>query len=174
MGNGEWGMGNWELGMGNWELQFNNLTMNKFLSFSLTPEVEAMLPSQQLATILSLDPTTIVPIPDMPAAVVGVSLWQGQVLWLVDLAYLLGFEPLLTPEYHQSKRSVLRVTSPGKTLGLLVHQVGQLMRFKTQQIQPPTTMITSTTGQYIKGTVRNYQDETLLIVDVEAILEGFE
>ncbi|NEQ66696.1 MAG: chemotaxis protein CheW [Symploca sp. SIO1B1] len=153
----------------------NNLTINHFLSFSLNSEIWAMLPSQQLATIISLDPNTIVPIPDMPAAVVGVFPWQGEVLWLVDLAYLLGFEPLLTPDYHQSKRNVLRVTSLGKTLGLLVHQVGQLIKCKTEEIQlPPTKMITSTTAQYIKGMVRNYQGEALLIVDVEAILETFE
>ncbi|NEP60095.1 MAG: purine-binding chemotaxis protein CheW [Symploca sp. SIO2G7] len=153
----------------------NNLTINHCLSFSLNPETWAMLPSQQLATIISLDPTTIVPIPDMPAAVIGVFPWQGEVLWLVDLAYLLGFEPLLTPDYHQSKRNVLRVTNRGKTLGLLVHQVGQLIRCKAEQIQlSPTKIITSTPAQYIKGIVRNYEGESLLIVDIEAILENFE
>jgi len=158
--------------MNNEQLAISN---NQFLSFSLTPEIWAMLPSQQLATIINLDPTTVVPIPDMPAAVVGVFPWQGEVLWLVDLAYLLGFEPLLTPEYHQPKCSVLRVTSFGKTLGLLVNQVGQLIRCKAEQIQLPSTkMITSTPAQYLKGTVRNYQGETLLIVDVEAILQDFE
>ncbi|NEP09165.1 MAG: hypothetical protein F6K14_02740 [Symploca sp. SIO2C1] len=158
--------------MNNEQLAISN---NQFLSFSLTPEIWAIIPSKQLATIISLDPTTIVPIPDMPAPVVGVFPWQSEVLWLVDLAYLLGFEPLLTPEYHQSKRSVLRVTSLGKTVGLLVHQVGRLIRCKAEQIQlSPTKMITSTPAQYIKGTIRNYQGETLLIVDVEAILQGFE
>lgn len=151
------------------------ISHNQFLSFSLTPEIRAMLPSQQLATIISLEPATIVPIPDMPAAVVGVFPWQGEVLWLVDLAYLLGFEPLLTPEYHQSKCSVLRVTSLGKTVGLLIHQVGQLLRLKTEQTQASSTkMITSTPAQYIKGTVRNSQGETLLIMDLEAILQNLE
>jgi chemotaxis signal transduction protein len=121
-----------------------------YLSFYLTPQYQALLSTRQLAEIIHLGASEIVPIPEMPAAVAGVCSWQGEVLWLVDLSYWSGATPLLTSAltsshltenprsfdtYDGSHCSVLKVKCQGGTLGLLVHQVGQLQSCDVQQIQ---------------------------------------
>jgi|GEM_PF-938434 chemotaxis signal transduction protein len=123
-----------------------------YLSFYLTPQYQALLSTRQLAEIIHLEASEIVPIPEMPSAVAGVCSWQGDVLWLVDLSYWSGAAPLLTAALTSSKGaekgrsvatdngsschcSVLKVKCQGGTLGLLVHQVGQLQSCEVQQIQ---------------------------------------
>ena len=108
----------------------------QFLSFSLNPNLQALLSAQQLAEIVRLAPATIIAIPQMPEAVIGVCPWQGEVLWLVDLAYLLGLEPLIKSANIQSNSSILKIRSQQGNLGLLVAQIGQLVSCEPSSIQP--------------------------------------
>ncbi|MGB3404335.1 MAG: chemotaxis protein CheW [Microcoleaceae cyanobacterium] len=123
-----------------------------YLSFYLTPQYQALLSTIALAEIIHLDASEIVPIPEMPSAVAGVCSWQGEVLWVVDLSYWSGAAPLLssTSTLSQSQKNadhaaytgtqahcnILKVRCQGGTLGLLVHQVGQLKSCEVQHIQP--------------------------------------
>ncbi|NES81602.1 MAG: chemotaxis protein CheW [Moorea sp. SIO2B7] len=146
-------------------------TNSQFLSFALTPKTQAMLPTQHLAETFNLDLSKIVQIPEIrEKSVVGVCYWRGEVLWLVDIAYFLGFEPLLTPDYNQSKCGVLRVTTHGNTLGFLVESVGELIRIETAQIQSSeNTKIDLNRNHCIQGTLANSFGENLLILDIEEI-----
>jgi chemotaxis signal transduction protein len=194
----------------------NQSSLNKtenYLSFYLTPQYQALLSTRQLAEIIHLEASEIVPIPEMPSAVAGVCSWQGEVLWLVDLSYWSGAAPLLTstltsshpPESGHSFTtyngsgchcSVLKVKCQGGTLGLLVHQVGQLQACDGQQIQSmkdssalsqlntvnevhvtPKTLPISSNGQptirqeCIKGIWKNPSGELLPILDLDTIVQ---
>ena len=106
------------------------------ISFDLIPDQPALLPTRQLAEIVNLETTDIIPIPEMPAAVAGVCSWQGDILWVVDLSYWIGSHSILTESNLASNCSLLKVKCQGGHLGLLVHQVGQLQSCDLQDIQP--------------------------------------
>lgn len=182
-----------------------------YLSFYLTPQYQALLSTRQLVEIIHLEAREIVPIPEMPAAVAGVCSWQGDVLWLVDLSYWSGAAPLLTStltvsdltEEAQSFAtrdrthcSVLKVKCQGGTLGLLVHQVGQLQSCDVQQIQSikdnsalsqlnsvnDVTLTSKTLSinphgkpairqECIKGIGKNPSGEQLPILDLDTIVQ---
>lgn len=147
--------------------------IEQYISFAINAKVQGMIPTQQLGETLNLDLASIVQIPDVPAAVIGVCSWRGEVLWLVDIGYLLGFEPLLTPQYQQPKCSILRVTSQGNTIGLLVAEVKQLIRCQATQIQhDKPSFIASERANLIQGTLQNSPGQTLLLLDIEAIIHS--
>ena len=146
----------------------------QFLTFSLTPENQAMLPTAQVAEVLNLDPSQIVPIPDMPAGVMGVCNWRGQVLWLVDLAYILGLGAIFAQDLHYAKHPVLIIRHNNKFLGLAVNKIGNLMACDTSKIQPtPTIAMPQMQVLYLclKGQIIDGEGKDMLILDGNVIID---
>ncbi|MDY7021317.1 MAG: chemotaxis protein CheW [Cyanobacteriota bacterium] len=146
-----------------------------FLSFSISPNVNAMLPARQLVEIISIAPHDIVPIPQMSTAIVGVVPWQGEVLWTVDLSYWMGFEPLFNSSLSSTTYSILKVKTQGKSLGFLTYQVSKFICCETQNNQaitaadfnnlPKSILQHPARKDCIKGVWTNPQGERLLILD---------
>lgn len=147
-------------------------TTSQYISFMLTDGIRGMIPTQQLTETINLELGTIVQIPDLPASVVGVCGWRGDVLWLVDLSYALSLSPLLAADYQSAKCSVLRVTVNQQMFGVLVAEVRQLVRCDRQAIQPgvPRTL-SPEAAPLIAGQYTATPGETLIQVDLEALLE---
>lgn len=152
----------------------------QFLSFALNSDKRAMLSTQQLVEIIRLDPTSIVQIPEMPSAVVGVCPWQGEVLWLVDLSYLIGGNALLSSPEDSCDCSILKVRTHTGNIGLLVAKIGKLVGCDPTQMQPPATTSNSNgkksptivQQRCIQGYWTDPKGTPLLIIDIEAIVES--
>lgn len=146
----------------------------QFLSFSLTLDNKAILPTANLVEVFNVDPGLIVPIPDMPPGVMGACNWRGQVLWLVDLAYLLGLGAMFDRDFHYPKHSVLIVRSQGKLLGLAVNEVGRLMQCDPAQFQPvPISLLPQMQvfTSCIQGQIIDAEGKSFLALDTDAIGE---
>jgi len=146
----------------------------QFLSFFLPPHIHAMLPTQQLTEILSLAAHQIVPIPDVPPQVMGVCNWRGEVLWLLDLGYLLGAEPISNQSDHQSSYSTIVVHDQGCTLGLVVGQINRMLWCNPDQIQRlPTVQNTTPISPCLQGYWLSPQAETLLVLNSLVLINSF-
>jgi positive phototaxis protein PixI len=147
----------------------------QFLSFYINHHIQVMLPIQNLAEILSVSISQIIPIPDVSDQVIGVFNWRGEVLWLSDLSRLLGNEPLLTHNYHQSNYNAVIAHYQGCYLGLIVDHVGQIVWCNSTQIQPlPATYHDLHSSPYIQGYWLNPQGKTLLILDTKTLVHAFQ
>lgn len=143
----------------------------QYISFLMSGAVGGMIPTHQLTETINLELGQIVQIPDLPPAVVGVCGWRGEVLWLVDLAYALGLSPLLSPDYQSAKCSLLRVSVNQHNFGLLVTEVGQLVRCDRQDLIPGVpSQIPPGAETLIDGQYSPSQGKTLLSVNLEALL----
>jgi positive phototaxis protein PixI len=150
------------------------IATEQFLSFNLTSTIQAMLPTQQLTEILNLSFNQIVPIPDMAAQIMGVCNWRGEVLWLVDLGYLLGSEPLCSRGYQQSTCKAIVVQHQGHALGLVVHQVKQIIWCDLTQVQSlPKTPFSPELSTCLQGYWLTPHNETLLVLDGDVIVDFF-
>jgi positive phototaxis protein PixI len=109
--------------------------LQQFLRIQLPGKIQAMVQTQQLTEILSLSLSQVVPIPDTHPAMMGVSNWRGEVLWILDLGCWLGLEPLYKQSLRQGKLNVVVIQCLGKTLGLGVDQVEQMVWCDPSQIQ---------------------------------------
>ncbi|MDY7021459.1 MAG: chemotaxis protein CheW [Cyanobacteriota bacterium] len=159
----------------------------QFLSFSLNPSLQGLLAANQLAEIIRLDPSQIISISEMPSAVIGVCPWQGEVLWLVDLAYLFGFDPLMKPANTQANCSIIKVRTHRGNLGLWVEKVGKLISCKSSSLQSPELSyaqlqrranfptqkesIASIQPHWIQASWEHSKGSILPILNVEGILQ---
>ncbi|ABG50149.1 CheW protein [Trichodesmium erythraeum IMS101] len=147
----------------------------QFISLEVTKTLEVILFTRELDEVITLDHRIILQIPGMPNVVVGVFQWQGQILWLIDLAYLMGFQPLLSTGYYQQKFRVVKVKFRDSYLGILVQKVGKLIDFESKEISTSTKhKRNSLVEKFIQGTCSNSAGEKKMILDIKAIIEYIE
>lgn len=145
----------------------------QFISFSLTDENQFMLPGSNLAEVLSLGSSQIAPIPDMHPSIMGVCNWRGQVLWLVDLAHILGFGALFSQGLSDAKHSIIVIRSQGKLLGLAVNKMGSSIGYQGLKLQPPPIILNpqmQVLALCLKGKVASREGKNLLILDADVIV----
>ena len=139
-----------------------------------------MLPIAQITEILKIEFAGIVPIPQMPAWVMGVYNWRGDILWIVDLGHLLG----LSSWYHQIAPAVgfgecnVIVLSPNKAilgaendlhLGLVVYRVEDIEECSLKEIQPTFDKTVAKIAEFASGYWSKSETEIVSILDGNAI-----
>ena len=158
------------------QLAKSQTELDQFLSFSLAPEQQALLPTHQLLEIVQVNLSQITAIAGLAPSVMGIYNWRGDVIWVVDLASLLGYKPLYAQEYAQGKFQdkchVIFLRNQDNVIGFAVSQVGQIMRCDISRIQTSALTFTNPKimqacrGYWLSGT-----DETFLVLDVDAIAQ---
>lgn len=116
----------------------------RFLRFSFSPSETALIDLSSIRQVMKVQPQSLLNVPDLPAFVVGVCNFHGEMLWMVDLGLQLGFQGTeierhshLTSSFHRSVMAIV-IQSQGKSLGLMVPQVIDIERHDLSQLQPPT------------------------------------
>ncbi|UBF24705.1 chemotaxis protein CheW [Kovacikia minuta CCNUW1] len=153
----------------------------QFLRLHLAPDTNALLPLIQMAEVLTIPMGEIVPMPHMPAWVMGVYNWRGEILWIVDLGHLCG----LTPWYEQAtnisahKVVVLRVQDTNTThpksqlLGLVVDQVEDIEWCDVEMIQAlPLSNVAPELARLLHGYWWKSNDDMLAVLNGAAILRA--
>ncbi len=152
-----------------------NVGTEQFLSFVLPPEQKVIVSTRHLIEILNISLTQIVPIPDVPPFVMGVCNWRGEVLWVADLGYMLGFEPLYQHGFTQTTYKVILLRSQGQTLGLAVRNVEQMVWCNPAQIQSSSTnYVTSELSSCIQGYYLTADRELMLVLDGDALFQTMD
>jgi positive phototaxis protein PixI len=131
----------------------------QFLRFHLSSTETALLPIDSIKEILQIPTTAVLPVPNMPASVLGVYNRRGNILWLVDLGVQLGVShvavvhaSVLQPKPKQPRQVIAaprhRITAvptlntiliqvEQEVLGLVVSQVLDLETHPLSDLQPP-------------------------------------
>lgn len=116
-------------------------TGERLLRFPLGVKDTALLPLEQIAEIIRVNVGEILPVPEMPTCVLGICNWRGEMLWLIDLNYLLGYPSLLLPASAFAIAMVIQFSAQvggdrKQPLGLVVHHVNDIELQDLQQLQP--------------------------------------
>ncbi|MBD1849033.1 chemotaxis protein CheW [Leptolyngbya sp. FACHB-711] len=143
-------------------LSTESVVLTPFLRFYFAAEETALLPLEGVKEILKVPPSAILPVPQMPAGVLGVYNCRGNILWLVDLGIQVGLENSSSSRSKSSSKRLSSASSssgqqvPGfpigwtagqgltvivievehQTLGLVVSEVLEIEPYPLQQIQP--------------------------------------
>jgi positive phototaxis protein PixI len=160
----------------------------QFLRFHLMPDTTALLGVNQITEVLTIPVGQIVPIPQMPAWVMGVYNWRGEILWMVDLGHLVGLTPLYLEATGRSNHTAIVVNperqEPGrqragrqktgkKTLGLLVNRVEDMEWGNPDLIQsPPQSAMNSKLVKFLRGYWLKSNGEILVVLDGNSIIAG--
>jgi positive phototaxis protein PixI len=140
---------------------------------------------QQIAEILSMPVGQVIPIPHMPAWVMGVYNWRGEILWVADLGLLIGLSPLHQQAINRAHYSVIVVhnayqnsgqhqmsqVARRQTLGVAVGQIEGMEWCDPAQIQsPPGYAVTPELAPYLRGYLMKANGDMFVTLDGTAIL----
>lgn len=159
----------------------------EFLRLRLTAQLPILLPIQQLTEVLNVPENQIMPIPDLPAWIMGVYNWRGEILWMVDLGHLCGLAPWYQQPINRAVHSA--VVLNGRTsdasaksdskgaVGIVVRQVEEIESFNSKAIQPALSTallpdLGSKLTQFATGYWQKSEHEILAILDAAAILNA--
>lgn len=153
----------------------------QFLRFCLHSDTKVMLPIRQITEVLKIQFGQIVPIPHLPAWVMGVYNWRGDILWMVNLGHLIGLESEYQQESNLSNHPVI-VLSPNKEktkidsennihLGLLIDSVEDIEMCDVEAIQSASnSTITRQIQPFLQGYWLRLEGDIVLVLNGEAII----
>lgn len=140
---------------------------HSYLRFALGSQ-SALLPTRQVQEAIATPAARITPMPNMPSALLGLINRRSRVLWVVDLALLLGL-PTAYPNSQQY--NLVLMQTGGVTLGLRVTHIDGILSLPAQHMQPAPTHVPPGLVPFLRGCV--LQDgEVLLGLDGDALLRA--
>jgi purine-binding chemotaxis protein CheW len=106
-------------------------------------------------------------VPGLPSYVAGVANLRGTVLPIIDLAVRLGWEPTVCTSCH----AILIVEFDGRTCGLVVEGVSDLVLIEQASLLPPPTLGGNGAPRFIEG-LAPLRDRMVQLLDIEALAGG--
>ncbi|MCC6126048.1 MAG: purine-binding chemotaxis protein CheW [Pirellulales bacterium] len=134
----------------------------QLVSFQLAKEIYGIEITKVREIILISEITKI---PQTPHYVKGLINLRSSVIPVIDLRALFGLS-----EGEQSDESrIMVLQAGGKTIGIMVDAVSEVLRVKHEQIAPPPPTIASLGKEYITGLVK-LDKQLLILLDIDRIL----
>lgn len=116
----------------------------RFLRFYVNAKDQALLPLSSIQDVQRISLKSVLPVPAVAAAVLGLYASRGEILWLVDLGLQLGFEAAhrLGDRSGWSMESttitVISLVSDDRSLGLVVPQIAEIEEHELSRIEVPS------------------------------------
>nr|WP_238393402.1 chemotaxis protein CheW [Myxacorys almedinensis] len=123
---------------------------------------------KQVQEVLVLPTSQLTPIPNLPVGILGLMHRRSRVLWVVDLALLLGVGVL---DYSPQQYDIVIVRTGGSAIALAVRQVGTISWVQPAHVQPLPSDVIKGLIPYARGCMLQSQDIVFLL-DGEAILQA--
>lgn len=108
-------------------------------------------------------------VPSTPDFVEGVTNLRGNVIPVVDLRKRFGL-----PLGEESKENRIVVVDIGQQdVGVVVDAVTEVLRVKTDSVEPPSSIITTADSDYLLGIVK-LDDSLIILLDLPRVLSEEE
>ncbi|KGF73770.1 chemotaxis protein CheW [Neosynechococcus sphagnicola sy1] len=136
-----------------------------YLKFQLDRQTPAVLAMHYAQEVLEVPVERLTPMPNMPPYLLGLLNWRSRALWVVDLANMLGLQPLnpLSQVY-----SIVILRCEPSLVGLALQDVEGVMRVQADAIQSPVGVVATKLVPYLQGCFLDHQ-QILLVLDAAAI-----
>lgn len=132
----------------------------KFLHFNLSKELAALVLVEDIAEVLHVPKSNLLPIPQMPPCVLGIYNWRDEMLWTIALGELLQL-PTVNKLSTDSTISIIVAEIDGQYLGLVVDRVNDIEWHELRSIQSPRAQLFS--AQLLPFMQGYLSDGTILI-----------
>jgi len=107
----------------------------------------------------------ITKMPEVPDFICGLINLRGHVIPIVDLRKRFN---LANDEENEHTRIIV-VNVEGKTIGVVVDAVNEVLRINVDQVEPPPSSIAGIDHTYIRGLVK-FEEKLLILLNIENIL----
>jgi positive phototaxis protein PixI len=157
----------------------------QFLEFQLQPKFTGLIEiavggdfqRERVRELVNIPIDRVVPMPHMPPAVMGVYNWRGEILWIVDLAMLLGLITDRSDRYCHLHPTIVITSGPNsggesKTIGLVVDDIAEIEWYEPESIaERVTDDLPPALSRWIGGYRRSATGAKLAILDGQAIFD---
>lgn len=154
-----------------------NITKNsrpvgeKFLRFQLGEEGIALLPLNIIKQVMQVSVAEILTVPQMPACVLGIYNWRGEMLWMVDIGKFMGFPNLATGGLENLMAIAIQVQD--QFLGLIVQQINDIELHDLNQINMPNLgLFSPEILPYLQGYLIGANKEVLMLLNGDTIAQA--
>lgn len=139
-----------------------------YLRFHLSQKTSAAISMSRAQEVIVLPVARLTPMPNMPPYIMGLMNRRSRVLWVVELARMLGLPPVESNGQHHN---VIIIRDETTAFGLVVQAVDGVMRLVPEGIQAPLGHLPQGLIPYLHGCVLQEQD-VLLVLAAEAIMRS--
>ena len=139
-----------------------------YLRFQLDSQTPMLLPMNYAQEVVVVPAQKLTTMPNLPPCLLGLMNRRSRVLWLVDLASLVGLAPL---DGSVRQHNVVVVRAGLMSLGLAVQEVKGVVRFTKDLVQSLHGSIAPEIAPYLQGCILQ-SSELMLILDAEAIVRS--
>ncbi|MBX7167545.1 MAG: chemotaxis protein CheW [Pirellulales bacterium] len=108
-------------------------------------------------------------VPQTPPFIKGLINLRSTVIPIVDLRLRFG----LSTEANTDETRIMVVNVAGKTIGIIVDAVSEVLRISKDQIAPPPPTVAGLGREYLTGLVK-LESRLLIMLDIDQILGGQE
>lgn len=184
-------------------------TQQQFLRFVFQPDLMVLIEldarnqsndgvevRQQVTELVNIQIDRVVPMPHLPPAVMGVYNWRGEILWVVDLAMLVGtassigryrsLQPMViltdtedgdfggSSRLRTSQLAAAQENRPERSIGLVVDEIAEIEWYELDSIRDPepTDLIPAELLGWLRGVMESTTGENFLVLDGQAIFAG--
>lgn len=144
-------------------------TGDAYLKFQLCPQTLAIFSMKHVQEAIMLPVRRLSPMPNMPPHLLGLMNRRSRVVWVVDLAQLLGLAILDLPiQYYR----LVMIQVGAVPLALAVQHIEGIMWADPDAVQSPIGQVPSTLVPYLQGCLLQRQEQSqdiLMVLDAEAI-----
>ncbi len=144
-----------------------------YLRVSLFDAVSVLLPLTQVQEVIALPSHRLSALPNLPAPVLGLMNRRSQVLWLVDLVYLLGMGRL---ELEALTHHVVVLKVGTVTLGVAVKAIEGMVSIAQDAFVPVPPQVPPSALPYLKSCARVASSETssalLMVLNPDALIQS--
>ena len=148
--------------------------VRKFLQFKLSKTDSALLAAELVTEIITISPREILPVPQMIYSIMGIYNWRSEMLWIVDLANLVGYPPSLeTEELEHHNLIVLVLQLEGQSLGLVVPKVDNIVQLELAKLKSVSPeLFSQDILAFLAGYFTDNNNNIVMLIDTERIFDS--
>jgi len=141
--------------------------LETYLKFAVDPHTIGLLESEFAKEVLTIKSTDVSPVPNKPSCILGILSRRRHVYWAIDLAMLLGLQPL---DQHIGLYEVIIVSVEQLSLALVVPSILGVVHISDRP-ESNSTLIPATLKPYLTGYI-NQGGEISYLFKAENILRS--
>jgi len=142
--------------------------VNTCLKFVIDPQTFGLLESEFTQEVLTIKATHIIPVPNKPSCILGILSRRRRVYWAIDLAMLLGLQPL---DQNIRLYEVILISAQELSIALVVPKIFGVVNIASGQIEQNINSVPATLRPYFKGYI-NEREEVFYLLKAESIMRS--
>ena len=143
----------------------------RFLQFSLKEEIKGLVSLADLQGTGEIFLTNILPVPQVAECWLGLTNWQGEAIWMLDLAQLVGATNWYRQETVKQSGMAMLIGMESQTLGLLVENIQGIEIYDRKHCLPVAEInSTNKMRSLFHGYFLDGRGEPSMLLNIESLL----